>query len=433
MYLTRISVALLAVAGLSLAARPNVPTKSYVILSKGNSTAGVVQAVQSAGGKVTAALEGVGVVLATSPDAGFEARIAASGDVQGISQDVKLRWIPENEPVAAAARVAVPSSAANAEPFNAYLWNLRQIGADKTAAAGYLGEGAVVAVLDQGIYTDHEDIAANLDLARSRSFVPGMPVHAVEGGFNHGTHVAGIIAAPINGKGIQGVAPKATIVAVRVLDGTGSGAWGWIFQGIYYAASIRADVINMSLGATFDRINAGGGNNGLFLATLTRLINFATQAGSLCVSAAGNEAVDLNSRLWSIPAQSGNGMAVSATGPVALENFDRLASYSNYGQSVVNVAAPGGDFALYPAPGYVLDMVLSPAGPKNSYYFGAGTSQAAPHVSGLAALIVGRYGKLSPAQMKSMIEMYAADILEPGADDATGRGRIDAARTLGLE
>jgi subtilisin family serine protease len=260
-----------------------------------------------------------------------------------------------------------------------------------------------------------------------------MPVDAVEGGFNHGTHVAGIIAAPINGKGVQGVAPRATIVAVRVLDGTGSGAWNWILQGIYYAASIRADVINMSLGATFDRINAGGGNTGLFIAALNRVINFATQAGTLCVSAAGNEAVDLNSRLWSIPAQSGTGMAVSATGPVGLKDFDRLASYSNYGQSVISVAAPGGDFMLYPAPTYAFDMVLSPAGPKNGYYFAAGTSMAAPHVSGLAALLVGRYGKMSPAQLRSMIEIYAVDILSPGADDATGRGRIDAARTLGVQ
>ena len=259
-----------------------------------------------------------------------------------------------------------------------------------------------------------------------------MPLHPTVGGFNHGTHVAGIVAAPINGKGVQGVAPKATIVAVRVLDETGSGAWGWLFQGIYYAASIRADVINMSLGATFDRINAGGGNSGVFIATLNRLINFATQAGSLCVSAAGNEGVDLNSRLWSVPAQSGNGMAVSATGPVALKTYDRLASYSNYGQSVIDVAAPGGDFTLYPAANYVFDMVLSPAGPRSSYYFAAGTSMAAPHVSGLAALLVGRYGKMSPTHLQSMIENYAADILSPGSDDATGRGRIDAARTMGV-
>src|SRR6185369_16433897 len=174
--------------------------------------------------------------------------------------------------------------------------------------------------------------------------------------FSHGTHVSGIIASPINGNGIVGVAPKAEIVNVKVLESaTGSGAFSWIINGIMYAASstVQADVINMSLGATFDRINAGGGGTGPLIAALNRAINFATQQGVLVVSAAGNEAVNLDSRLWSIPAQSGNGMAVSALAPVGFfspfgsTNTDLLASYSNIGKSVVSVGAPGGDF-VYP-------------------------------------------------------------------------------------
>ena len=424
------AVMLAGIPGSAQRAKPDAPVTSYVILATGNSTAGLTQAVVAAGGTVTADLEKAGVILASSADAQFASRIAANRGVQGVTEDVRVQWLPDVKPVAAA-RLASPLAAANAEPFNPYLWNLRQIGADRTAAAGHLGKGAVVAVLDTAIYTDHQDIAANLDLARSRSFVPGQPLQQATG-FSHGTHVAGIVAAPINGVGVQGVAPEATIVALRVLGDDGSGDWGWLFAGIYYAASIRADVINMSLGATFDRINAGGGNVGVFLATLNRLITFATQSGSLCVTAAGNEGVDLNSRLWSIPSQSGNGMAVSATGPVGLQNFDRLASYSNYGQSVVDVGAPGGDFSLYPAANYHLDMILSPAGPRNAYYFAAGTSMAAPHVSGVAALLVGTYGDLSPAQLQSIIESHAADILTPGADEATGHGRLDAARTLGV-
>src|ERR1043166_1996873 len=112
----------------------------------------------------------------------------------------------------------------------------------------------------------------------------------------------------------------------------------------------------MSLGATFDRINAGGGGDGPLLAALNRAINHATQRGTLVVSAAGNDGLDLNGRIFEIPAQSGNGMAVSATGPVGFGAFgfnppavfDRLASYSNFGQSVVNVTAPGGDELFTP-------------------------------------------------------------------------------------
>lgn len=419
-------------------------SKNYLVLANGQGKGSTAFA-KNVSGQVTANIEKFGVVLVSSDDPNFVSRTLKLKGVQQVSADPEFQFINQ-EPNLFAETDQPASLPANQEKYSAYQWNLRVIGADQTAAANIRGTGARVAVLDSGMDLTNPDLVPNIDANAAVSFAcyTGAPVNGCEavqptgttsqGSFNHGTHVGGIIAAAINGWGVQGVAPEATLVPIKVLRESGSGSFGWLIQGLAYAETQNIDVANMSLGAAFLRnpnvdctTTTKDCNAGTLMAALNRAINHATASGILSVISSGNNGANLNSQVVSIPAQSGNGMAIAATGPFNQANFDRLASYSNYGESVVDLAAPGGD---YSASHNVLDAVLSD-GLCNavtklcSFYFADGTSMAAPHVSGVAALIVGQRGHIGPAALKTILENTSVDILKPGAD-AAGRGRVNA-------
>lgn len=232
-------------------------------------------------------------------------------------------------------------------------WGYDRIDADLNSGNG--GAGVTVAVIDTGIDLDHPDLAGNV-LDGFNFVSPGNPADDDNG---HGTHVAGTIAAVDNTIGIVGVAPQATVVAVKVLNRRGSGWLSDIIAGVEWVGDQNNDgdtgndiqVANMSLGAR-------GSSAGLAAA-----ITYATNSGCTFVVAAGNDTRDASGY---IPASYANVICVSA-----LDTSYKFAYFSNYG-SVVDIIAPGVDVpSLYKNGGY---QTLS------------GTSMASPHVAGAAAL-----------------------------------------------
>ncbi len=237
----------------------------------------------------------------------------------------------------------------------------------------------------------------------------------------HGAHVAGTIGASTNNAyGVSGVTWAGDIMHVRVL-GIGGGSSFDIAQGVLFAAGLPnasgqtaaqpAHVINMSLG--------GGGSNSTFQNAITN----ARNSGVVIIAAAGNE----NSGTPSFPAAYSGVVSVSA---VDVER--RKAPYSNF-HSSVDIAAPGGDVSADRNGDGYADGVLSTkpddsSSPTNfeSYSFYQGTSMAAPHVAGVAALILSVNGALTPALVETILGDTATDLGSPGRDIIYGEGLVNA-------
>lgn len=417
----------------------------YVVTASGWGAAEAA-AVAAAGGSVVFGHDGAGVAVVRSSVPDFAARLRGAAGIHSVEADQVVAWQQPTATVSADASSINP----NDDRFYPIQWAPRAIDAPAAWAEGCTGQGVRVAILDGGIYSAHPDLAANIDTARSTSFVTGQLYNQDTGTFWHGTHVAGIVAAIDNTIGVIGIAPSATIIGVKVLH-SGGGSFGAVIQGILYAATpiaqggAGADIINMSLGATFSK----QGGAGSLIGALAKAVNYADRHGVLVVSAAGNDGMDLDhSGPWTtLPAQSGSGIAVAATGPVGFAlgamDFDRPASYTNYGNSLVTVAAPGGDGAL---PGnavctmptatgsitnrcWVFDLVLSTsrgATAAGGYSWAAGTSMAAPAASAVAALIKQKNPGISLGALKTALAQSALDRGKEGNDPFYGKGWVNA-------
>ena len=413
--------------------------KDFILAFQGDKVpAHVRELVSAAGGEVKTILDEIGAVVATARAGEFATKAATIKGVTAVIPDVKVNFLVDETREAA---FEDEGATGGDEPYFGLQWGLRAIDAPGAWDAGYTGAGVRVAVLDTGIDVDHRDLAPNLNVALSRSFDPDEPT--IDDFNGHGSNVAGIVAAADNAWGVIGVAPEAEIVAVKVLDGSGSGDFSWLLEGILYAVSIDADVINMSLGAYLphrgfvadDGTWVGANEVAGFVNLVKKIANYAIQQGGLVVSTAGNLSIDMtgDQGLLHVPADCGEGLMVSATGPLGVRqnpntNLDVPATYTNYGMNV-DFAAPGGNYDPT-IPDYRYDFV------RNCYWNGgfvwmAGTSQAAPHVSGIAALIIERYNhSLTPSQIEAVLRQSADDLGKPGRDPYYGQGRVNAAQAV---
>jgi subtilisin family serine protease len=290
-----------------------------------------------------------------------------------------------------------PAAALGAgDPLRSQQWGLSMIESDGAHSTD-TGRGAVVAVVDSGVDAGHPDLQGRL--LPGHDFVDNDDTP--QDGNGHGTHVTGIIAANAgNGVGVSSVAPGAKVMPIRVLDDSGEGDVTRVAEGINYAVDHGAQVINLSLGPDVPLV----GSDPSYSAAIDRALN----RGVIVVAASGNDGVPTCEQ----PSGEGRLLCVGSVDRRGMRSF-----FSSFGQGL-GITAPGG--SSVPVQGEDILSTWNDGG----YETLAGTSQAAPHVSGVAALLVSK-GVRGQAAVRRILAT-ARDAGPPGPDAQYGAGIVDA-------
>ncbi|MBI5883170.1 MAG: S8 family peptidase [Elusimicrobia bacterium] len=377
---------------------PYGPTVRKIVSCKASvSTADCRKVAEKTGCEVIRELELINAIVidvSATQEKSADLELAAAEEVKIVEADRRVNWLkglgefklPDIKDIVTPFRAAVgagPAPKAGEDPEQP--WGIQRVNA-AGAWAKTQGAGVRVAVIDTGIDYNHPDLKGNVygganvvNEAKPKDYMDDQ---------GHGTHVSGTIAALKDGKGVVGVAPKAKLFGVKVLDAEGSGDYSTIIAGIQWAVKNKMQVANMSLGAE-EGMDA-----------LHEAIKAATSAGLLIVAAAGN-----NGGKVGYPAAYPEVVAVSAS-----NSADKITSFSSRGPEIAFIA-PGANI-------------------KSSFMGGGyenldGTSMACPHVVGLAALAAG-LGHKGEA-IRGALERAATPL--PGLTATQqGKGFINAAK-----
>ncbi|MFC9292678.1 S8 family serine peptidase [Streptomyces sp. NPDC057011] len=417
-------------------------TRSYLVITAPGDTTAVRNAVTANGGTVFSNFDAIGVIVAHSSSAGFAATMRGVSGVQQVGA-TRTSDVPAD-----AYNPALPANPAQAttpagEPVRA---DMSQIKADQAWAVTTGSASVKVGILDTGVDDQHQDLAPNFNAADSVSCAYGKPdtrTGAWRDVDTHGTHVAGTVAAAKNGKGVIGVAPGVKIASVRIAEPNSTLFYAEnTVCGFVWAGDHGFKVTNNSYYTDPWQFNCpDNADQAAIIEGVKRAQEYAEGKGSLQIAAAGNENYDLahkttdsaspndstpvtrtiTNACMDIPTELPGVVTVAANGTGVTK-----ASFSNFGQNVIDVAAPGSN-------------VYSTA-PGGGYSTKSGTSMATPHVVGVAALIASANPGITPAQIRDKLATQANDIACPSDSRCTGttannaffgEGQVDALKAVG--
>ena len=390
----------------------------------------------------------IAVAVATSPDPGFgdhlgrDRAYSAQAEIDQDQRKARRNRVDETMPPA-----VTPLSAETDR--RGEQWDMDLI---KAPQAHRITEGdprVVVGVLDSGVDPHHPDLQRALDPALSAGCLTGRADTAATAweptSSPHGTHVAGIIAAADDGKGITGVAPSVRIASVKVVNDEGHIYPEYAVCGYMWAAEHGMTVTNSSFVVDpWEYGCPGHGGQSVVTEAMRRAVAYATARGALNIAALTNRGSDLtHAGIDSPTPEGGSAQSTEASddcailpaqlpGVIAVSSVgaDQVkAGYSSYGLGAVDVTAPGGDTRQHPkrndqSAADEQPCVLSTV--PNGYGYYCGTSMAAPHATGVAALLASVHPDSTPAQLTGLLDQQAQPVQCPDDYDLNNTGAQDA-------